>query len=256
MMPDRMRLEAKIALSALTRPPVHRFGGDRSQVAELHVPRGRGPFRTVVLLHGGYWGTRYGKLIMRPLARDLVGRGFAAWNLEYRRIGPGRGGGGGWPMTFDDVANGIDALATLEDPRLDLADGVAAVGHSAGGQLALYAAGRSEPRVAVNRVVALAAVSNLEAAADRARGLMGGLPHEVPDRYAQADPIRRAPLDVPVLLVHPTDDETVPVQRSREYARRSGPNAELVEPPTGGHRAVIDPGTDAWRTAAEWLAAS
>lgn len=251
-----MPLTLRVLAAALTRPPRHRYGPDPSQVADLHVPAGDGPFPVVVLLHGGYWQTRYGKLVMRPVARDLAGRGFAVWNLEYRRLGTGRGGGGGWPQTFEDVGNGIDALAELGDPRLDLAD-VSAVGHSAGGQLALWAGGRRAARVPVRRVAALAAVSNLAVAGRVARTLMGGGPDDVPERYAEADPIRRAPLDVPVLLVHATDDGTVPVRRSREYlekARAAGADVRMIEPATGGHRSPIDPPGEAWRATADWLA--
>ncbi len=259
-----MSLAIRVALSALARPRRHRYGDDPSQVADLHLPRGHGPFPVVVLLHGGYWQTRYGKLVMRPRAADLTRRGLAAWNVEYRRLGAGRGGGGGWPATFDDVAAGVDALADLDDPRLDL-ERVTVVGHSAGGQLALWAAGRPElpagapgsgPRVRAARVVALAAVTNLAAAGGVARALMGGTPEEVPERFAQADPVRRAPLGVPALLVHAADDATVPVRRSREYAaaaRARGGDVSLVEFAAGGHRAPIDPSSELWHTAAEWL---
>jgi acetyl esterase/lipase len=220
-----------------------------------------------VLLHGGYWQPRYGKLVMRPLAADLTRRGIAAWNVEYRRLGAGRGGGGGWPATFEDVAAGIDALADLEEPRLDL-HRVSVVGHSAGGQLGLWAAGRPElppgapgaaPRVGLHVAVALAPVTNLAAAGGVARALMGGAPDDVPERYEQADPVRRAPLALPVLLVHAADDATVPVARSREYARLAaarGGDVTLVEPPAGGHRAPIDPTTQAWDAAATWLGAA
>jgi dipeptidyl aminopeptidase/acylaminoacyl peptidase len=247
-------LPLRIASAALTtRPERRRFGDDPSQVADLLVPDGDGPHPVVVLLHGGYWQTKYGKLVLRPLMKDLVGRGFAAWNLEYRRLGTGRGGGGGWPQTFDDVGNGIDAL--VGEKRLDLDRGVAVVGHSAGGQLALWAAARKGARVPIRRVVALAPVTNVERTGERGQALLGGTPAEVPERFAAADPIRRAPLDVPVLIVHPQDDATVPVSRSREYAAKGG-RVELVEPPHGGHRSPIDPTTDAWRAAASWLAQS
>jgi dipeptidyl aminopeptidase/acylaminoacyl peptidase len=159
-------------------------------------------------------------------------------------------------MTFDDVAAGIDALGDLRDARLDL-DRVSAVGHSAGGQLALWAAGRRGPRVVeLDAVVALAPVTNLAAAGGVARVLMGGSAEEVPDRYAEADPILRAPLDVPVALVHAADDATVPARRSREYAsaaRARGGDVTLVEVPAGGHRAPIDPPSEAWLAAASWL---
>ena len=254
-----MALPARILLSALRRPATHRYAGEHPvQVADLHVPRGEGPFPVAVVLHGGYWQPTYGKLVTRPVALDLVRRGTAAWNVEYRRLG--RGQDGGWPATFDDVARAIDLIAELADPRLDLGR-VTAVGHSAGGQLALWAAARrglpsgapgAAPRVAVRRVAALAPVTDLARAGVTAHALLGGTPAQVPERYAQADPVRRAPLDLPVLLVHPADDATVPVARSREYAACGG-DVTLVEPPAGGHRAVIDPGHPAWDAAASWI---
>jgi acetyl esterase/lipase len=190
---------------------------------------------------------------MKALASDLARRGQAAWNIEYRRVG--RGQGGGWPATFDDVSAAIDHLADLGPARLDLR-AVAAVGHSAGGQLALWAAARSEARIPVRRVVAQAAVCDLAAAGERAHALMGGTPSEVPERYASADPMRLIPLGVPVLLVHGADDQTVPALRSRRYAeaaRAAGDAAELFEPSPGGHRAHLDPRSQAWQAAAEWV---
>ena len=257
-----MNLAQRIALSSLARPPRHAYGPHPAQAADLHVPRGAGPFPVAVLIHGGFWQTRYAKLIMRPLAGDLVARGWAAWNLEYRRLG--RGGGGGWPATFDDVAAGIDALAGLDDPRLDLSR-VAGVGHSAGGQLALWAAARpdlppeapgADPVVRLSHVVALTPVASLPAAGRFGHALMGGTPEQVPDRYAQADPMQRIPLAIPVLLVHPIDDATVPVRQAQRYAERAraaGGDVRLVEPEYGGHKAPIDPPSQAWRAAAHWL---
>ncbi len=254
-----MSLAARIALATLSRRARHRLGAHPSQVADLRVPRGGGPFPVAVVLHGGFWQVRYGRLVTAPIAADLARRGIASWNLEYRRLG----GGGGWPWTFDDVATGIDALADLADPRLDLGR-VAAVGHSAGGQLALWAGARpalppgapgAGPRVPLAHVVGLAAVTDLASAGRVAAALVGGTPAEVPERFAQADPVRRVPLGVPVLLVHPREDRTVPVARSRAYAQAAqqrGGAVELVEPP-GGHVAPIDPASEAWRTAAQRL---
>ena len=146
----------------------HPYGSDPSQLGELFRPPGAGPFAVVVVVHGGYWKAQYDRSLMTDLCVDLAEHGLAAWNLEYRRVGSG----GGWPATFLDVAAGVDVLAELEAP-LDLGR-VVAVGHSAGGQLALWAASRptlpadapgADPRVVIRAAVAQAGVLDLTLAA-------------------------------------------------------------------------------------------
>ena len=255
------RLALRIARSALRRPPAHhRYGGHPRQVADLHKPVGSGAHPVVVVLHGGYWQPPYTRLITRPLCLDLARRGYAALNVEYRRLGRE---GGGWPQTFDDIAAAVDLLAELRDESLDLAS-VTMLGHSAGAQLALWAGGRAAlpagavgagPVVPVRRVLALAAVSDLARAGEPAYDLLGGGPAQVPERWAQADPMRRIPLGVPVGLVHSVDDQTVSIRRSRAYAAAAlAAEAEvtLIET-SGGHRDPIDPGSRAWAVAARWL---
>jgi acetyl esterase/lipase len=248
---------AGIVLDLFARTEHHRYGPHRQQRADLHVPRdGDGPHPVVVLLHGGYWRAVYGKIVMKPLAADLVRRGFAAWNIEYRRIG--RRQGGGYPATFDDVANAIDHLASLGDERLDL-DDVTFVGHSAGGHLALWAASRDgDARIEPNRVIAQAPITNLVSVGAAAHVLMGGEPREHPERYAESDPMQLLPVGVPLLLVHGQDDATIPIARTREYAeaaRAAGDEVGLIEPHPGGHRSHIDPRSNAWQAVVEWLSA-
>jgi acetyl esterase/lipase len=242
-----------------TRGRGHSYGPHPSQRADLHLPRGDGPHPVIVLLHGGSWRSRYGKRVMRALAGDLAAHGWAVWNVEYRRVGEG----GGWPQTLEDVAAAIDLLPGL-DPSLDLAR-VAYLGHSAGGQLALWAAGRTESPVEPRAVVALAGVCDL-AGGYRAwgggavLGLMGGSPEAEPERYAHADPMAHVPLAMPVLLVHGVRDEVVSVKFSRAYAdaaRAAGGEVELVEVDgeQGRHRAHIYPGIPSWRGVLDWLGA-
>lgn len=252
-----------------TRGRVRRYGTDASQLGELHLPRGDGPHPTVVLVHGGSWRKQYGRAVMRAVASAFVRRGYAAWNVEYRRVGAG----GGWPQTFDDVAAAIDMLDGLHQ-SLDL-DRVDVLGHSAGGHLALWAAGRAAlpdgapgtlagaPRVAIRRVISLAGVCDLTGAyrewnGGAVRALMGASPQQQPERYAIADPLRRVPLSMPALLVHGVLDETVSVQLSRDYAaaaRAAGGAVELVEidGPAGSHRAFVDPDAAAWAPVWRWL---
>lgn len=257
----------RLILDFLTRGQVHRYGPHRSQRADLYLPHGAGPHPVVVAIHGGSWHARYGRVAMRGLAADLLRRGWAVWNIEYRRLG----GGGGWPATFDDVAAAIDHLRELRDVPLDL-DSVTFLGHSAGGHLALWAAMRATlpagapgagPAVRPRRVVGQAPVADLSHAYAMWRGgavrmLMGGSPEEHPERYEVADPIRLLPPQAPVLIVHGTRDGTVSVKLSRRYAEAAGEaggKVELVEidGPGGSHRAHIDPRGQAWTAVTRWL---
>ena len=41
----------------------------------------------VVTIHGGFWQAKYGLEENTPLDEDLTRRGYATWNIEYRRVG-------------------------------------------------------------------------------------------------------------------------------------------------------------------------
>jgi acetyl esterase/lipase len=237
------------------RPQRIAYGSDASQFGELSRPDHAAHVGTIVIIHGGFWRARYGLELGRPLAADLVARGYTCWNIEYRRVGRG----GGWPATFDDVSAAIDRLAEVEAD----ASQVVAVGHSAGGQLAAWAAGRaklppgspgSAPKIAVTGVVAQAGVLEVAGAARTGVGgvaaieLLGGTPDQVPDRYRLADPIAQVPLPAPVLCVHARADDSVPYAQSVAYvaaATKAGGRAALHEVP-GDHFTLIDPSTPDW----------
>ena len=245
-------------------PTSHRYGPGPDQFLELTLPDGPGPAPVVVVLHGGFWRPAYGIELARPLATDLAGAGFAAVAVEYRRVGEG----GGWPGTLEDVAAALDALPGLpEAPGLDLTD-VTAVGHSAGGQLAAWLAGRhrlppdapgGRPRVRVTAAVLQAGVLDLAAGQRLGNGavaaFLGGTPDRVPERYAVADPVRLLPTGAAVLCVHGSADDVVPVEQSERYATAAAEAGERVElrVVAGDHMAMIDPASLAWATARDWL---
>ena len=237
----------------------------------------------IVLLHGGFWRASYDRSHTGPMAAALAAENFVVCAPEYRRIGQP---GGGWPGTFDDVAAAVDALPDLvrraasgwggrvtgglgggfgagqaagEEWRVVLA------GHSAGGHLALWAAGRHRLRAGspwragpdslVRGVVALAPVSDLAACyrdglgGNAAGALLGGGPDEWPERYAVTDPAELVPLGARVRIVHGSEDETVPCAMSREFAQRAGAAGDdvaLTELRGYGHFEVIDPLSGAW----------
>ncbi len=202
---------------------------------------------------------------MTEVCEDLADHDIAAWNLEYRRIG----NGGGWPETFDDIASGVDLLCDLE-ASLDL-ERVGAIGHSAGGHLALWAAARptfsreapgAAPRIVPRAVVSQAGVADLRLAAvtspsdEPTLALMGGSPEEHPERYALASPRERLPLGVEQLVLHGEKDETVSMLISESYCAAAdalGDACELRVLPRTGHFEHIDASTEAWRVAREWL---
>jgi acetyl esterase/lipase len=226
-----------------------RYGDDPSQYAELTLPDGT-PRGVVVVIHGGFWKAQYGIEYARPLVPSLVEAGWAAWAIEYRRVGPaGSGGGGGTPGTFDDVARAID---TLRHQDLDLST-VIALGHSAGGHLATWAAGRESAAVPITAVVSQAGVLDLVAAAKEHLGsdaVLALLGHEPGPTDAQWDPRQQVPLDVPVHCVHATGDDIVPIDQSESYvraAKEAGADAALTQV-DGDHFVLIDPTSSAWQT--------
>src|SRR3954466_8997714 len=170
------------------RQRMHSYGPDASQFGDLYEGGDRG---VAVLIHGGFWRDRYDLTLMEPLAEDLVARGWTVWNIEYRRLG----NGGGVPETLDDVAAAIDHLAELE---VDTSR-VVAIGHSAGGHLAAWAATREDPRAPVTAVISQAGVLDLQRAWELrlSDGVVGDFLKGDFGRLPEASPIERLPLGVP-----------------------------------------------------------
>jgi acetyl esterase/lipase len=232
----------------------HHHGPGPDRWADLRLPEGPGPHPVAVLIHGGFWRMPWGADLMHALAGDLHRRGWATWNIEYRRLGAP---GGGWPGTLEDAAAAVDALPAAGGAALDPGR-VVAVGHSAGGHLALWLATRG----GISAVVGLAAVSDLVEAARLGLGggavgeLLGGTPEQQPERYRAASPRERLPLGVPQLLVHGDRDDRVPVEQSVEYARAAraaGDPVDLAVIPGAGHPELVEPRAEGWRAVAAWL---
>lgn len=238
-----------------------RYGDAPRQFAELRLPEGEGPFPVAVVLHGGCWLSDYDQGYMAAFAEAIRDSGVATWTVAYRRIGEA---GGGWPGTFLDVASGTDHLRELaRSAPLDL-DRVVAVGHSAGGHLALWLAGRHRlpddsplrrpDPLPVSGVLALAAAADLawlsaeQACADAATRLIGGGPDEFPQRYRDAMPGALVPLGVPQILVNGGLDElwSRPADSYYRAARWAGDPVERRVVPEAGHFELVVPFSTSW----------
>ena len=242
------------------------YGEHPSQFVDVYTPEGAGPHPVVALIHGGFWRLPWGRDLMHGLAADLLGRGFAVVNVEYRRLGED---GGGWPGTCEDVVAALRAMADEEELGLDLSR-VGLVGHSAGGHLALWATKHAPLPVRV--VVSQAGVADLRSAArERLDGnAEGRLPAAVEfvggeaddadfdAAYALAAPIELLPLGPAVhqLVLHGDVDNRVPFQQSVDYvaaAQAAGDSVQLEAFTGMGHFELIDAAHKSWLRAAEEL---
>jgi acetyl esterase/lipase len=250
-------------------PPDERvpYGDDPLQFGELRLPpNGKKPYPVAIFVHGGCWLAEYVIAHTRALAEAFAQAGIATWAIEYRRVGDE---GGGWPNTFLDIARGADHLREVaRSYPLDLSR-VIAVGHSAGGQFALWLAARdrlpesselrrdSEARepIRLRGVLGLAAAGDLAFLHEQKvcghviDKLMGGSPAEVPERYAAGSPAQLVPVGTPQILLNGVHDSSwTPVAlRYIEAARAAGAsNLRVVEAPESGHFEMIDPSSSTW----------
>lgn len=257
------------------------YGPHPDQVIDFYAPRGgRTGVPVVVVLHGGAWRAPYDRAHVSPFADFLARRGFAVASVEYRRgseLPQQRGTGpvaGRWPETFDDVAAAMDALPALLARELPAADPRRTVvtGHSAGGQLALWAAARhvlpegSPWRLpgppALRGVVALAPIADFASAValDVCSGAVGqllGPESDFAERSAYADPARLLPTGIATVVVQGTTDLTVPSAVSEAFvdaAAKEGETVGLTLLPDVGHFPLIDPAADACAVVAEEIA--
>jgi acetyl esterase/lipase len=228
---------------------VLQYGPDSLQFGRLRRPAhavGLAPL--AVVIHGGcYLSTYASEQNTAAIADALTDAGFATWNIEYRRYDDA---GGGWPGTFDDAAAAADYVRSFA-ARIGVDTmRIVVVGHSAGGQLALWLASRARARTNVPSprsvpgaptapltplpiagVVALGAITDLREFYARERrtcgnpaveSVLGGAPDEVPERVRAVSPIEPPALHVPVVLIAGELDGVAPRPVLERYQRARG----------------------------------
>ena len=245
-----------------TRIPYRKDAPD--QFGDLRVPTGPGPFPVAVVVHGGWWRSMFALTYAGWMSEALTAAGVATWNIEYRRVG----NGGGYPNTLYDVTAALGELRLISaDYPLDLTR-VVVTGHSAGGHVAGWLAARPTHRaldkfgepfpligaVPVAGALDLKLVSELgvtDMVGSPVHDFLGGTAAEVPQNYALASPAQWLPAGIPVVAIHGSQDDVVPVEISRRYVSRAqaaGDPAKLIVLDGVEHFAPFDPSTNAGKT--------
>jgi acetyl esterase/lipase len=220
------------------------YGPQSKQFCDLRVAGHGTHIPVAIVIHGGFWRSRYNLTYMGHLCEALRLAGIATYNVEYRGTGDP---GGGWPGTLDDMTAAAAKIRSVSRQyRLDMRR-VITVGHSAGGQLALWLASK----ISVRGCVVLGGVADLRRAWELNLGegaveaFLGGGPNAFPERFRHADPASLLPLGTPQRLFHGREDSSVPIEIAERYvavARLTGDEAEVIAL-DGGHFEPVDPET-------------
>ena len=243
------------------------YGKNEMQFIDLRLPKGKGPFPILAIMHGGCWISKYASLQNTSAMADaLRDKGFATANIEYRCIDEG----GGWPGTFLDIGTAINKLLiSAKEHSLDK-ERVITIGHSAGGHLAFWAAGRHripkdsaiymEKPTPILGTISLGGAADLEASFDHFENLCGkntmtamfqGSPQTAPNHYKAGSPIRLLPMGVFQILITGAGDQAVPAIFAENYVKKATQEGDqgLVESiivPNCGHHEYNHPGTHAF----------
>ncbi|WP_425254542.1 alpha/beta hydrolase [Janthinobacterium sp. NFX145] len=260
-----MSLDDYLALNGPPPTAQIAYGAAPSQYAQLFRPEGSGPFPVVVLVHGGCWTVAFGGIKqMRNVAGALVAQGIAVWNVEYRRVDEP---GGGYPGTYEDMHAALDSLQQhAPQYQLDV-NRIVAMGHSAGGQLVQWIAGREKlPKTSplyrdkflpAKNIVSLGGLADLRHEKDLIKTscerdiaqLAGSASTDRPDIYSDTNAADLIPNGSRTVLITGELDTISPPRVAHDYAAKAvkaGDHAEVLILPGASHYDEIAATSNAW----------
>ncbi len=186
----------------------------------------------VIVLHG--WGGN--SSLMLPLAKHIRDGGFHALFLDARNHGlSGHDTFSSMPRFAEDLEVGVEWVRGRDDVT-----SLGVLGHSVGAGAAIFGASRGMDVDAVVSVSSFAhpgemMLEQMTLPRPAAILLLEAVQRTIGYRFDDLAPRARVGMvNVPLLLVHGTDDEVVPIAAMHEIAQAHG-NAEVVVVPGGGH---------------------
>lgn len=198
--------------------------GAEALLLDVCVPAqdGKTQLRPVVIaVHGGGWGSGDRKTDFPSVLQALTEGGYIYVSMDYRLSPKHR-----WPACRDDVADAVTWTKSQIREHGGDPDRMAMLGYSAGGQLAFWAAISNQPPHQLKALVGLAPTTDfLEDLGRRSgpspalRDLMNCEADEAFEktllRLYAASPINYLHESMPpILLIHGTEDRSVPFQQS------------------------------------------
>ncbi|MDC8756957.1 alpha/beta hydrolase [Janthinobacterium fluminis] len=261
-----MTLDDYLALSGPAPTARIPYGSAASQFVELFRPDGAGPFPVALLVHGGCWTVAFGGMRqMHNVAGALAAEGIAVWSVEYRRVDEE---GGGYPGTYQDMHAAIALLeAEAATYQLDTSR-IVAMGHSAGGQLVQWIAGRARlpagsplyrgDFLPIRHIISLGGLADLRNEQDLIKSscdrdmlqLTGVACAARPDVFADTNAAELMPNGSVTMLITGELDTVSPPRAAHDYARRAhlaGDRADVLILPGAGHYDEIAASSAAWQ---------
>ncbi len=228
--------------------PYAERGGETLRM-NLYIPKGKGPFPAVLLVHGGAWkmGNRWH---MHSVGRQLASRGYTAASITYRLAPEHR-----FPAQLEDCADAVRFLRShAAEYKID-PQRVGGFGYSAGGHLVsllgvcgenapfpFLAPNPQQPSSRLQAVVGGGAPCDFDWIDEDQPTLaywLGDTRKNIPKIYEKASPETFvSPDDPPMFFYHGAQDRLVPLESPQKMSaalKEAGVKTSVYAIPRAGH---------------------